>query len=978
MNQPLTKTYSKISVDETLPARLAEVLERYLADLENGAPPDCESLLAQHPELANELRPYLDSLRMLHGAAQDLKCAKSASADGAKETKHRQIGDYRIVREIGRGGMGIVYEAHQESLNRQVALKILPFAAVLDQRQIARFRTEAQAAAQLHHSHIVPVFAVGQEQGVYYYAMQYIEGQSLEQAIEELRLAEKQRGERTTKVDGGVNGSTSTLSIDAARRWSSEQANHTSFFRTVARLGIEAAEALHHAHEHGIIHRDVKPSNLLVDKQGRLWVTDFGLARMQADNGVTLTGDVVGTLRYMSPEQAGGEAIVDARTDVYSLGVTLYELLTRRHAHPGDDRQILLRQIVGEEPVPPRRIDQAVPADLETIVLSAMSKSREERYPTAKALAEDLERFLTGKPTLAKRPTLADRAVKWARRHQSLVKLAAAAVLMLCVVSTAAFVIVLREQAQTAEALVKAKKSGQAAREAVDHFGIRMADRLTTIPGAETAQRDLLIAALDYYHRFIEQAGDDPQLRQEIALAHFKSGAIAAKLGATTDAIEEYHAAKEILSQLAKADPGAEGVLAQKAVTFNNLGLLLTSRGEAEKAQAYHDAAIDIQQRLLREHPENVNYIDQLAESQANRGMLLEQRGDAQGAERSLRASINLLRSIAKQPERGPKFARNLAIVYNNLSYVLRRRDPAAADKASSQAIAILEALNEETGKAEYQDDLALCYNNMAALESQTEKWDDAVAWHERAIALQEQMVRKAPSVVRHRSELAASLNNLGVVHCRSNRLVEADVVFKRARELLGTLTHDYPDQLAYTSAWAALLNNQAMALAEAGFHEEALRWYPTAIEAQRKCWQRFPDAMGEPLSKMYYNYGQSLRQTRQIAAATQAALARRKVWRGNGQRLFGVAVELAEIARTSASELSSDEKRELHGEVIKTLRLSREAGWHDTTELADDERFSFLRDNQKFEQLIADVNGAAIVGPSAPPNEPATIDTKN
>jgi serine/threonine protein kinase len=163
-----------------LPARLAGVLERYLADLENGSDPDCESLLAEHADLADELRPYVESLRMLHSAARDMKSSRVTLLAGAKEGgKPRQIGDYRIVREIGRGGMGIVYEAHQVSLNRQVALKILPFAAVLDQRQIARFRMEAQAAAQLHHAHIVPVFAVGQEQGVYYYAMHYIQGQSL-------------------------------------------------------------------------------------------------------------------------------------------------------------------------------------------------------------------------------------------------------------------------------------------------------------------------------------------------------------------------------------------------------------------------------------------------------------------------------------------------------------------------------------------------------------------------------------------------------------------------------------------------------------------------------------------------------------------------------------------------------------------------------------------------------------------------------
>jgi serine/threonine protein kinase len=970
MSEDLTIADSRVLGEATLPARLAEVLENYLADLENGAPPDCESLLAAHPDLASELRPYLESLRMLHGATQDMKGNKLGAAEGTKDAaKPRQIGDYRIVREIGRGGMGIVYEAHQGSLNRQVALKILPFAAVLDQRQIARFRTEAQAAAQLHHAHIVPVFAVGQEQGVYYYAMQYIDGQSLEHAIDELRQADKYRTERTTKIDGGANCTTTTLHVDAARRWSARTDRHDDFYRTVARLGIEAAEALQHAHEHGIIHRDVKPSNLLVDKQGCLWITDFGLARMQSANGVTLTGDVVGTLRYMSPEQAGGEPILDARTDVYSLGVTLYELLTRRHAHPGDDRQVLLRQIAGDEPTPPRRIDPSIPADLETIVLSAMSKVREERYATARALAEDLERFLSGQPTLAKRPSLADRMVKWARRHKSLVKVAASAMVVLCMVSVAALLLVLREQARTSAALSEAKSSGQAAREnfaraeknfhqawgAVDKFGIRMADRLTDIPGAEAAQRDLLVAALQYYHQFITEAGDDPQLRREIALAHFKTASIAAKLGATTDAIKEYEKAEALFSQLADANSGERDASAQLAVTYNNLALLASAQGRTDEARTYHDEAIVIQQRLTREYPNDVHLVDQLAESEANRGMLLQQLGEPEKAEQSLRKAIDLLRSIALSHSDDARFARNLAIVYNNLSYVLRSRDPAAADRASREAISILERIYDgSTGPTEFQDDLALCYNNMAALDSQNARWDEAIDWHERAIALQDQMVRKAPGVVRHRSELAMSLNNLGVVYCRSQRPRDADVAFERSRELISTLARDYPEQLEYTSAWAALLNNQAMALAEADRHEDALRLYPAAIDAQRKCWQRMPDSMREPLSKMYYNYGQALQRTGKLTAAYEVALERREVWQGNGQRLFGVAVELADIARLGGTDGSDSTTQEIQSEIITTLETANRAGWKEQSQLAEDARFAFLRHNERFKQLVS------------------------
>lgn len=978
--------------------QLLDVLERYLADLEQGNAPDQQALLAAHPELADELLPYLESLRLIDCATRDLRITK-AGASGEPNAHAaptlRQIGEYQIVREIGRGGMGIVYEAHQKSLNRQVALKILPFAAVLDQRQIARFRNEAQAAAQLHHPHIVPVFAVGQEQGVYFYAMQFIDGQALDQAIAELRDSATQPAANSTKARGMTNGSTTTLHSGIASAFRDHKAiRHPDFFRSVARLGKEAAEALQHAHEHGIVHRDVKPSNLLIDGRGKLWVTDFGLARIQSNNGVTLTGDIIGTLRYMSPEQASGSAIIDARSDVYSLGLTLYELLTQKHAHAGDDRQTLVRQIVDDDPIAPRKLNPAIPIDLETIVLGAMSKSRDDRYQSAQSLADDLQRFLEGMPTLCKRPSLLDRAGKWARRHRSLVATAACAVGLLCVVSVAGLVMLAREQARTSAALKDVERNAKRSQQnferadrhfqqawaAVDQFG-GLSDRLSEFPGAESVRRDALIGMLKFYREFTLDAGNDPQLREQSAMAHFKVAKIAAKLGALKDAIQEYRRSQELLKPLVDSNPSRPDLLAQLAVSHNNVGLLFASRAESDAARREYLQAIEIQQKLVRMHAGDAAFASQLAESEANFGLLLDQLGDAEGAEQSLRAAVDVLRRLSSsQPQR----AQSLAIALNNLGFMLRSRNPAAADKSAREAIDILEHLAATSDTAEdVQDDLALCYSNHAALKSQQGDWNEAVASYERAIKLQEQMVRKSSSVVRHRSELAISLNNLGVAYCRIARAAEADAVFARARDLFTDLAKDYPDESVYCSSLAAQLNNQALAFAGMGRHAEAIRIYPSAIDAQKTCHARLPQSalMRELLSKMYYNFGQSLRAEKLWQEAAEAALARRELWQGNGERLLGVAAELAELDCDMKLQKSDNGGKlpaiYIDEDVLTTLQQAFESGWPRSIDISAEERFACFKQNARFATKIAELNERSrqsgaddLSGPQKPPEQ--------
>jgi serine/threonine protein kinase len=311
--------------------------------------------------------------------------------------------------------MGVVYEAEQLSLHRRVALKVLPFAAALDGKQLQRFKNEAQAAAHLHHQNIVPVYGVGSERGVHYYAMQFIHGRTLAAVIQERRRL------RGLAADDSEDASPATTTPPVAALSTERSGRDSAYFRLAAQLGVQGAEALDHAHAMGIVHRDIKPANLMVDVGGNLWITDFGLAQVQCDTKLTLTGDVVGTLRYMSPEQALGRPMaVDHRCDIYALGATLYEALTLEHAVPGNDRAEILRRLAVGEPKPLRRHNPAIPRELETMVLKAMARSPADRYATAQQLADDLRRFLENRPILARRPTLLQRVRKWRQRHRAL------------------------------------------------------------------------------------------------------------------------------------------------------------------------------------------------------------------------------------------------------------------------------------------------------------------------------------------------------------------------------------------------------------------------------------------------------------------------------------------------------------------------------------------------------------------------------
>jgi WD40 repeat protein/serine/threonine protein kinase len=342
------------------------------------------------------------------------------------------VAGFEIIREVGRGGMGIVYEAIELALGRRVALKVLPPLSA-GPTSVARFQREVRAAGRLHHTNIVPIYGVGQDGSLLYYAMQFIEGEGLDRLIGRLRRgrAAPARARQTTEGDApwavplaptADDTKTEAPSDNSGRLTPSSGASSLAHSRTVARVGLQVAEALAYAHKSGFLHRDIKPSNILLDAAGTAWVADFGLAKgAQEEEDLTQTGDIIGTIRYLPPERFSGRS--DARGDVYSLGATLYELLTLRPVFEETERSRLIERVLGTEPILPRMIDRHIPRDLETVILKAIEKDPSRRYATADQLAEDLRRFLNDEPVLARRVGAAERYLRWARRHPEIATL---------------------------------------------------------------------------------------------------------------------------------------------------------------------------------------------------------------------------------------------------------------------------------------------------------------------------------------------------------------------------------------------------------------------------------------------------------------------------------------------------------------------------------------------------------------------------
>ena len=970
--------------DDRHPVEL--LAEEFTARLRGGEHPSVTEYVEKYPQWAGQIRELLPAAAVM----EQLRSSETASRRAAQFPARapeiaERIGDYRILREIGRGGMGVVYEAEQHSLKRRVALKVLSTSTASSPHHLKRFRREARAAARLHHTNIVPVFGIGEQEGLHYYVMQLIDGVGLDEVLSELsRQLEGHEGKGKAEPgsllpnadsaasaammaadalrDGifargrkGVHSSTSWSDsaillpipgrlLDAAapdtgcpsastaaggpsadgrsplpdRRPAPDPpvtgefsaaggnglaagndtpplAEHAArasaarregklgqrYWSSVARIGVQLADALQYAHRQGVLHRDIKPANVLLDRQGVVWITDFGLATHEDYDAVTRSGDIVGTLRYMAPEQLNGQT--DARSDIYSLGLTLYELLTLRPAFRDGKHGPLLRQKAAGIPLPPRAVNPGIPRDLETITLKACATDPAHRYQTAGELEMDLQRYLDDRPIMARRVPPLERLWRWGRRNPLVAALSSISLLLLLSVAIVSAI----GNYRTARALARVdderQKALQAAAETrqeharaeanlrlavrafeqiignVANRGIpqsmewQVADEEEPLPPAydavvTAADAQLLQTLLGFFNEFALRNRAD--LKLETATANRCIGDIHHRLGQMQEAERGYRDALGCYRAVAQQDPQNPRHTLAITETLNELAIVYSKQGDGRRAFETHMQA----RRELERRPEILSTPDGKYEL-ARTLNLLNSIGGRTG-------TGNMMEAMRAKPHEGPLRpgwtpARPAAPAPGAVSERAKgggsrpdARRPESAEGARRRGGAwtgpeaprpldlLRELVDQDPGNVKYQLALVDCYRNRARL-----LWAPADAAEAKqsladAIGILERLAGNAPNDPRVQYALADTLS-LTVPSFQETSEVLQDRL-QRAVAICRQLVSVYPSIPEYQALLASSLKRMAALQIEAGRLDEAEQSFRKAISYEQSLVERF------------------------------------------------------------------------------------------------------------------------------------------
>jgi tetratricopeptide (TPR) repeat protein/predicted Ser/Thr protein kinase len=682
-----------------------------------------QSYAARFPELFEDeaARAFLATVQF------DTSETLTDSGKPSLPPKLGEFGDYELLDVIGEGGMGVVYRARQQGANRIVALKVVRLerpGGLLGKKRakaVERFRTEAQAAARLEHENIVPVYDVGQVGDQLYFAMRFVEGRSLKELVAEQPLE-----------------------------------NHQA-----AKFLVGAAEGIAEAHRNGILHRDMKPHNIMVDERNdRAMVADFGIAKfLQSDDELTRSGEILGTPSYMPPEQISNSAQATPASDVYSLGATLYHLLTGRPPFQAPHAISTMRQVIYEVPVAPSRLNAEVDKDLDTICLKCLQKEPGQRYESAEELAEDLRRYTRHEPIKARPLGAVARGVRWSRRNPLPASLAGLATAL----GVAVFLAVAIGYQQTTAALADAEAHFSIARETVDELYTEVSEiDLKNAPGMQPLKEKLLSRALQYYQRMIVQRGDDADLTAELAMNYFRVGSITSEIGSIQEAESCFVQAAKIQQALLEKHPGTESLHDALGDSWNALGRVRMRTGKLTEAEQAFSSAHAVRKQVAAEHPLQGEYQRKFANIQMNQGLLDARRGQFDRAEEQYRAAQRIRReAIAeKSPENQDSIIRDYgkgAFNLGTLAANRQRYDEAAED--FRLAITQFEPLvdrNPESLSDQLQ--LAVAYYMLADVLQQLGKHEEAIDHYANSQARLQLLTDDNPQVTRFREEFVTAL----------------------------------------------------------------------------------------------------------------------------------------------------------------------------------------------------------------------------
>ncbi|OHB65841.1 MAG: hypothetical protein A2V70_16570, partial [Planctomycetes bacterium RBG_13_63_9] len=962
-----------------------------------GESPSISEYTTRYPELAAEIQDLFPAIATM----ERLKVHKeqgSAPRASLGTVRLERLGDFRIISEIGRGGMGIVYEAFQESLDRHVAVKVLPKQSLLDEKQLQRFHREAQTAARLHHTNIVPVFGVGEHQGFHYIVMQLIRGVGLDAVLAALRqrasvptaprngqnaarqplehgrdtdivsliealvtgqgwqtrestLSSPQLVETAVsskeeipsaaeKSSSPVSVATESLHVDhdtkvngshedasASRETSTVPAQPLQlgplYWRSTAKIALQVAEAIQYAHLQNTLHRDIKPANLLLDSQGVIWVTDFGLAKAMEQNNVTQTGAIVGTLRYMAPEQLSAQS--DARSDIYSLGLTLYELLTLQPVFEDTSRSGLIWKIMHQEPSRPRKLDPEIPRDLETIVLKSIAREPAARYQSAREMAEDLRRFLDDRPVAARRITPPERLWRWCRRNPVVAGLTSAVLAMVVVaamIATIGYAQTRRAWMGESQQRQKAEATTELAMEALDKIFHQFApNRITDAAEISLADAEgdtvdvpiqpvisketaaVLERMLEFYGQLGEQGGNNTKLRSKVADATRRVGDIRQRLGHYQEATAAYQRAIVLYRKMQRQSPDEIELLTQIASVYNELGKVYRATEDEDNQRRSHSGALAVLAAAQSQSHVSPGLRYELARTyylMSRKGASAPKPpppppspGEAPPERRSdparfgpfppkppLDGAARETRSVPGRPgdlRPGPDSDRRKRPPADGEAGPRQPRptlDPPPQQENMQKAIDLLEELvDQHPSIPEYRHLLAQCYRDMHPVAFIFSR-EAALEANDKAIEILEALVRDFPDVADFRYALSQTYADSPPPDRESFLSGDfasiAEKRFRKALKISEELVTEHPNIPEFAASQAEILFKLAETLRRAGQVADAQEFLRKSLDLQSSLARRFPDVLGYAIqmTRLEFELARLLREVGEQSAA--------------------------------------------------------------------------------------------------------------